>query len=56
MKNLIELSSEEMLNIDGGWNLLEYIAYGVGACCAAVANGIDAQTQGISNGYVGVRR
>lgn len=27
---LEELSVDELLNIDGGWNLLEYCAYGVG--------------------------
>lgn len=33
MKNEIllkELSSEELLAIDGGWNLIEYIAMGIG--------------------------
>lgn len=30
MIDMIELSVEEMNEIDGGWNLLEYVAKGIG--------------------------
>lgn len=37
-ENFTELSYFEFVNIDGGWNLLKYIAYGVGVTVGTIKN------------------
>ncbi len=41
MEAIKELSQEELVSIDGGDNLLEYIAYGVGWLVGAVVGGAE---------------
>ena len=51
--NITELTKEELSNIDGGWNLLEYAAYGIGAICGAVAYAFQPTEGSLAYGHQG---
>lgn len=42
LKNLEELSLTESQNVNGGWNLIEYIAYGAGYVAGQVVDFAEA--------------
>jgi hypothetical protein len=46
-----ELSSLELINIDGGWNLLEYIAYGVGVTVGTIKNILEPTQESLTTSH-----
>lgn len=47
--NLVELSHDELLTIEGGKNLLEYAAYYVGKAYGHLENAIDSMVESLGN-------